>query len=116
LRSFSSTNYIATETLICEECEKKEAPVSQTLSTDKASSHRVDHTLVRLHNLIPVRFEKGKIDPSVARINELETVVKEKIVDLDNRIANLETKVEEKLVSFESLLKRIAVQLNVSDE
>lgn len=82
--------------------------------------HRPDHHLLRLHNLEPARFEREKVDPTVARINALETAVNHKFEVLESmvesRIAALETKVEARLASFESLLRRIALQLNVPDQ
>ncbi|KXN86046.1 hypothetical protein AN958_10522 [Leucoagaricus sp. SymC.cos] len=122
----------ATDVLICEECEKKEAPILE--SFPEHATHRSDHPLLRIHNLLPVRFEREKVDATVARINTLETAVNEKLRDLDSRmgkienkveekfgdldtrIGALESKVEEKLTSFEALLKKIALHLNVAQE
>jgi hypothetical protein len=56
------------------------------------------------------------VDPTVARINDLESAVEQKIAELDSKISSLEGKVEKKLEVFESLLKKIALHLNVPDE
>jgi hypothetical protein len=52
------------------------------------------------------------VDPTVARINDLESAVEQKIAQLDSKISSLEGKVE----VFESLLKKIALHLNVPEE
>lgn len=84
-----------------------------------SSIHRPDHHLLRLHNLEPARFEPEKVDSSVARIEALETAVNQKFealeTTMESRFSALEIKVEERLASFESLLRRIALQLNILD-
>ncbi|KAF5348141.1 hypothetical protein D9756_010783 [Leucocoprinus leucothites] len=104
----------APDILICEDCEKKGASLLET--PPAGTSHRIDHPLIRLHNLLPERFEQEKVDVTVARIDDLETSVGKKVAELDTRIANLESTIEAKLASFESLLKKIALQLDVPQE
>ncbi|KAF5346696.1 hypothetical protein D9756_010366 [Leucocoprinus leucothites] len=121
----------APDILICEDCEKKGASLLETLPIK--TSHRADHPLIRLHNLLPERFKQEKVDTTVARIDDLENSVGKKIAELENsvgkkivelensvgknvaeldtRITNLEGTVETKLALFESLLTKIALQL-----
>ncbi|KAF9447894.1 hypothetical protein P691DRAFT_705890 [Macrolepiota fuliginosa MF-IS2] len=107
----------ARETYVCDDCEEKESPVLK--EGPGCTIHRPDHHLLRLHNLELARFERERVDPTVARINALETTVNERFEALEStvesRIATLESKVEARLASFESLLRRIALQLNVPD-
>ncbi|KXN81069.1 hypothetical protein AN958_06142 [Leucoagaricus sp. SymC.cos] len=105
------------ETYICGECERKELPVLKDGPGSQA--HRVDHHLLRIHNLETDRFEREKLDQTIVRINALETAVNGRFEALESavetRITALESKVEARLASFDSILRRIALQLNVPE-
>lgn len=118
----------APETYICNDCEEKELPIQK--DGPGCADHSPSHPLIRLHNLEPARFEREKVDLTVARVNALETAVgqrfgtlESRITSLENRTAGLETRIadlgtniEAHLTSkLESLLRRIALHLNVPD-
>lgn len=103
--------------------------------------HRSDHHLLRV-NIRDPNFEPQEIDPTVTRIDELESTVYsefgalrqsvrsqilalEGTVDskftalessVESRILALENKMEAQLASFETLLRKIAHQLKVPDD
>jgi hypothetical protein len=108
---------LARETYVCDDCEEKELPVLK--DGPGSSVHRVDHSLLRIHNLEPVHFENEKLDATVTRIKALESDMNQRFADLEStietRISTLESKVDARLASFESLLRRIALKLDVCE-
>ncbi|KXN81067.1 hypothetical protein AN958_06140 [Leucoagaricus sp. SymC.cos] len=111
------TRLVAPETYICEECEGKELPILE--DGPGSQTHRGDHHLLRIHHLALDRSEREKLDQTTVRINALETAVNERLEALgsavETRIATLESKVEARWTSSNSILRRIALQLNVPE-
>lgn len=87
-----------------------------------SSFHHPDHQLLRLHNLESESFERAKVDPTAAKIEGMETVVAKRfeaietgMQSLGTRMQSLEAQVGDRLASLESLIRRIALQLNVAE-
>lgn len=57
-------------------------------------NHSPDHYLLRLHNLDPVRFDKERVDPTMARVNAMDTAINQRFGALESRITALETNIE----------------------
>ncbi|KAF9447847.1 hypothetical protein P691DRAFT_775829, partial [Macrolepiota fuliginosa MF-IS2] len=113
------------ETYICKDCEEKELPV--LVGGPGSPTHCPDHHLLRIHNLAPVRFEREKVDPTVAHINALETnvdkrlgvlesAVRTRIVTMEStvesRITTLESKIRARLEALETLLAQVGPRFN----